>query len=29
MGRIYGFGDGTIFTEGDASLVSLAGVFKF
>lgn len=25
----YGFGDGTIFTEGDASLVSLAGVFKF
>ena len=25
----YGFGDGTIFTQGDASLVSVAGVFKF
>lgn len=25
----YGFGDGNIFTQGDASLVSLAGVFKF
>jgi len=25
----YGFGDGAIFTQGDASLVSVAGVFKF